>query len=168
LPGQKPVGFYVCTGLPPQASQGVPASLYGIEIPTVLLQAFVMLRITFYRRRTRSAVTTAAAARPTNDVDKKSIMSSASNLLLTCLILTMFSISFVGSSLPPEKLILFPYSIFLYFSALILPLILTFIFVLGLYFKNPEMRVCVSREVKALLDEWFFWQPGSACASNKK
>ena len=142
LPGQKPIFTKICAGHPPEQSPGVPSSMYGVEIPTAFLQILVLTRIKLYKRRNRGN-----EVNHVNDLDNKSIMSTASSMLLIILVFTAFGISIAGSVMPPQKLIVFPFSVLFHYSGLLFPCLLTLIFVSFLYAKNPHMKSCVSREL---------------------
>jgi hypothetical protein len=118
-----------------------------MELPSILLQILIYARIKFYKKSSVMP-TSATRTQMLTNIDKNSWTSFASNILVVLTVLLLFGISVFGSSLPPHKLVLFPYSLVIRYSALLFPGFLFLFIIGGLFLKNPQMRVGIWREVQ--------------------
>ena len=122
------------------------ASFYGVEIPSILLQILINARIKFDKKSSEpdSRIKTYLLTY----IDQNSLVSLALNMLIFLTFIILIGISFAASLLPLETLVSFPYSLLFFYTAVILPCFLCFLFIGGTLFNNPQMRKCIWREVQ--------------------
>ena len=122
------------------------ASFYGVEIPSILLQILINARIKFDKKSSmpNSRIKTYLLTY----IDQSSLVSLALNLLIFLAFILQIGLSIAASLLPLEMLASFPYSLLLFYTALILPCFLAFLFIGGTFINNPQMRNCIWREVQ--------------------
>lgn len=161
LPNQKMLVTNVCTGEASKPASGAHSSLFGIEAPTLLLQAIVLTRIWLYKKKTKQQIP--ALPNSVNEIEKSSIINSTANILFVTLIVATFGLGVFGSFLPPEKLIVLPYSWLYHFVGLLLPCCITVCFTFALFARNRDMRSCIVREIRDL-----FWRAKEATEQRKK
>ena len=98
-----------------------------------------------------------------NEIEKTSIINSTANILFVTMIVATFGLGVFGSFLPPEKLIVLPYSWLYHFVGLLLPCCITVCFTFALFARNRDMRSCIVREIRDL-----FWRAKEATQQRKK
>ena len=129
----------------------LPASLYGVEIPSILLQIIIYARIKFYKMSSisNSRIKTYLLTY----IDSTSFTSFILNMIAVLIVILIFGINVFSSIQPPERLVLFPYSLLFYYSILIFPSFLHFLLIGSIFLKNPQMRICIWREVQNALEK---------------
>ena len=117
-----------------------------MEIPSILLQIIIYARIKFYKLSSNSNST--IKTQLLTSINKISFTSFVLNLIAVLTILLIFGINVFASTRPPEMLVLFPYSFLFHYSALMFPCFMFFLLIGSVFLKNPQMRICIWREVQ--------------------
>lgn len=151
LPHQKMLGSNVCTGevSKPFSGTGSYSGVFGVEAPTALLQAVVLTRIWLYKRKANHHPTT-TLPNSVNEIETNSTINTTANAVFVSLTVAAFAIGVFGSLLPPEKLVVFPYSWLYHFAGLLFPCVIMSCFTVALFARNPDLRSYIVREIRDL------------------
>ncbi len=149
-PNQNLLGVDVCMGLPlTKVVKSSPRTI-GVEIPTLILQLVIFVRIAMYKRKLKNKPQSTNCPKNQHmaEMEKSSLLTFSSNLSLGIIAILILSAFFYFNSVDGCKRIIFPYSITFLFTFLIFPSLASFIIPFSLYFFNPYVRQTFVREWK--------------------
>ena len=156
LPGQQPVGYYICTGQDPAEDKEMPPKFNYIHFIVgysgLVLHILISIRIYFYKNKVKPiGVPKAPSSFMAPAYEKNSLSGFITITGSSALLMAVGFLFITYSSIEPKHYNQLPDYLFIYWTKLVnAPL--TFVLILLFYFaKNGLMRTVMVREAKEFI-----------------
>jgi hypothetical protein len=143
LTPRQPINYFVCTGKDPTKYSSQPFHVYGFfEILTIFVHIFVYIKIKRYKDQGPDcALKKDSQNKRLLSIEKTSLLSLLLNLVYIFLLITSTFFMMLATKMEPAKLIIFPNSLIIHFTSLLLPGLIGSIMVCLFYIKHKSLRV---------------------------
>lgn len=142
LTPRQPINYFVCTGNDPTRFSDKPFRVYGVfELLTIFIQIFIQVRIKLHKRKVSHPTLTTGST--VFEAEKFSLPSILLNLSNAAVLTTSTFFMVYVTTLEPQKLIIYPYSLIVQFVFICLPLLIGAFMTTAFYIKHKPLRVAI-------------------------
>jgi hypothetical protein len=145
LTPRQPINYFVCTGKDPSKYFEKPFRVYGFfEFLTLFIHIFVYVKIKRYKEQDKSSMPNRESQiNHFHLIEKTSLTSFILNTVNIFLIVTSTFFMILGTKMEPAKLVIFPHSLIIHFTSLLMPSVIGAGMAFSFYIKHRSLRVAV-------------------------